>query len=521
MSSQKTVDKINAVFSLEIKYDNKPSAWIKKAEKFADDLRVTVKDDIEIFRTQGKAYWVDRFPLPNNPSNGSSEPEVVYNVIQQTTDGIWVSFNYITSAKTKLERTFRKVQATQYDQKLLFYPMIPLLLLSLGLEIFLVVKMVRREFIFFTMNVVKLSVANAALFIVLTAFLSYYIKHKSLLEANFSILAGEKMSILIDCYIDNSSFIPGLDKLRGKIKRYTMTVLCFTGFYWHDSWPDSELMGITSNQLSDGPQGLRKKIKTKDAEIIIVDKKLDILYSKLIDLEEKLKQTGIIVLEKSKMRDYPEDLAKKHHSDYDELINLRLQIHSLDTQIKELETKKGTMFKEYSQEIKKILNSKKDLEEERVKQIIDYNATIAAYQDEINNYRQSLIVRDNSNEGMKSQIVDLTETINARANISASMMASTNYTPSLIIGPNGESHGGDLHSTNKKESVFDNISFDGIVQIFALALTIGFLVYLFQQLKDLVATLDMFGFFVIAVFAVFAMWIINGVRKSVKHQGGN
>ena len=494
---------IEDIFSMAVSYDKEPSAWIRRARLVSEDLRVNVKDEVEIFQTSGKAYYIDRQTLPEIVGE---ESQVRYTLIQKTTAGFWIAFNYITNTTTNLKDVFVTAKKSRYDENIILYPFIPVFAALIGVEFFLFYKAFKHEYVFFTKTMVWVTFSWAVTLFSITLFILYRVRSWEVQTSYFSIIRSERYPLSLDCYL------PIKKKFGWEYKRYSMKVMSFTGKFWNGQMSDRDLFGISSSNSQTSRQ---KEIMELDTYISELERELDQYDEILFTHEEKLFSFGVTVGVDAEKGKYPETLEKKEFCfAFDKVVELRAIQTNLKSDLKALEVKRLSAFKIYYKEVKAILDPKlidaDSLTEKRAHELIQANATIESYRQEADGLRRAISTLETSNSGIAKQFIDQSEKVNLMANLTAASYYKKNYiSPSHNLVLEGETE-------SPKTSFLDVFAkMQGTFYFFGGLIVIIILLVSIDKIAKSVNDITISGVIFFGLFLLVVIYAFNYVNDTV------
>ena len=213
-------------FKLKVSYDREPTTLLATAEKIADDLRVKVKDTTGIlFRTGGKAWVVEQLEL--------NDQEMMSTVIQQTTSKCWVSFEVVHQKDVQLSKIFVEELRAKHDIRLMLLPTVLISVLLFIVEVLVLWKtLVKKEVIILTRHDWWIIAIGTVAIIGWFAFIFYKIRNQRLQLAYFEINA-KYTSVKVYVFYFKAKTKRGTEI----VFKYTLTVQCFRGKYFHPDNP--------------------------------------------------------------------------------------------------------------------------------------------------------------------------------------------------------------------------------------------------------------------------------------------
>ncbi len=409
--------------TVRIIQEERPSGWIPHAKLVSKDLRVKIKKNYTVNETKGKAMLVEQISL--------GEEKTLSVIVQETKDKSWVGMEFVHSSKEDVKKLFKTVPRQQIDTKLMTYPLIAMLFISISLEFWLIYKLAwKKELILITKeDWIQIILATMLLFSLMGWF--YYWVHKQDVQVSNFTTTRAPVSRSFQVYFAG--------------KRYIIECPTYGGFFWHDEMPDKTLFGYSVDELEEwakdeNGESIVRQIRLLNSQIQVVRSQSVQLFQELQDMDQELieKQLELAGL----MRDPHADPSRKKQleKEIDELKAKRAELQlGLDElkkesreEIEKAEQQIAVLGQKYVNAIEKLIGKDKALDEKKKEQILNAIATIAALEDEVAALRNTVVLLERSHAGLYEEHAHLSETFNERVFDSVARQTGTNYEISII-----------------------------------------------------------------------------------------
>ena len=508
-------------FKLKVKYDTKPKTLLPTARKISDDLRVKVKAVGMLFETHKKAWLIEQVEL--------NEQKLLSTIIQQTTTGAWVAFDVPHNKDMEIQKSFVEQTKASRDLKIMMYPMYFLMGILIVIMIMLLKKtLIDKEIIILTKQdwqvIVWIGVAVIGWF----CLLFLYIIKRKLHEAYFQSVGSEFVSErTLDFY-----FI--IKNPLGKMKsmRYSLTLQCFKGKYYHPDLP--EVIHFKEDRVDINTlEHIRHDLKLADDHLRTIREKEMELYEEISILrsEERELQQALTREETASMKeaiegfDHPESSTKTE-------ITIKLSesetiIGQKDSKLKEIQkflikeeqefsTKKEKLQKEFYEIIKDVYSlDEEELKNNKLEEIIYGHQLSEKLRSKVADKNNVIITLNETIAGIYNVLMQLEDSFDQRVAEESARRTNTHYEYQIVSDPTkdtiiyddatgGGSGGGVIHHRQRKDQ--SNVWVNAVVTLVTTLGIVGAVV--FGIIKMVEALKGIHPFLIVLIILAMALVLV-------------
>ena len=428
-------------FKLKVKYDIKPKTLLPTARKISDDLRVKVKGVGMLFETHKKAWLIEQVEL--------NEQKLLSTIIQQTTSGAWVAFDVPHNKDMEIQKSFVEQTKASRDLKIMMYPMYFLMGILMAVMIILLKKtLIDKEIIILTKQDWQVIIWIGVAIIGWFCLLFLYIIRKKLHEAYFQSLGSEFVSErTLDFYFNIKNPLGQM-----KSMRYSLTLQCFKGKYYHPDLP--EVIHFKEDRVDlDTLEHIRHELKLADDHLRTIREKEMEIYEEISILrseERELKQS-LTREETDSMKKAIENLNQPE-SQTTTKVTIKLSenekiLEQKDSQLKEIQSQLATEEQKYSKEKEKLQTqfyeiikdvyslNEKELKTNKLEEIIYGHQLSERLRSKIADKNNVIITLNETIAGIYNTLMQLEDSFDQRVAEESARRTNTHYEYQIVSDP--------------------------------------------------------------------------------------
>jgi len=430
-------------FKLKVRYETKPTTLLPTAQLVSKDLRVKVKDVGILFETHKKAWLIEQIEL--------NEEKVLSTILQQTTSGAWVAFEVIHDKDVEIQKTFVELNRASRDISIMMYPAYFLIGILAFIEILLIKKtLFEKEVIILTkhdwQNILWITIAIAGWF----ALLFYYVQRQKLHEAYFQSVGLEYVSErTLDFY-----FIAKTAFKNKKTLRYTVTLQCYRGYYYHPDLPSKTFFQEDRVDLNTLEQIKHDLKLANDAIRIIQQKELE-LNEEIETLQQEQRELQLMFLQRA---DSDEHITEKLEENKKILDEKKAALDQLKKRIaqqqKEFAERQQKLQREFYEIIKDVFSlDEKKITEEKIQEIIYSNQLAEQLRSKNADLRNIAISQSETIAGLYDTLAQMQESFNQRVAEESARRTNTRYEYQIVADPTQDvTLSGNVQQTPRRRS---------------------------------------------------------------------
>lgn len=515
-------------FKLKVKYDTKPKTLLPTARKISDDLRVKVKEVGILFETHKKAWLIEQVEL--------NEQKLLSTIIQQTTSGAWVSFDVPHDKDVEIQKVFVEQTKASRDLKIMMYPMYFLMGILLTVMIILLKKtLIDKEIIILTKQDWQVIIWIGVAIIGWFCFMFLYIIRKKIHESYFQSVGSEFVSErTLDFYFKVKNHLGQV-----KVMRYSLTLQCFKGKYYHPDLP--EVVHFKEDRIDlDTLENIRHELKLADDHLRTIKEQEMELHEEISVLrseERELKQ-ALTREETASMKQAIENLDHPESATTSE-VTVKLSenekiLEQKDEKLREIQSQLAKEEKEYSKEKEKLQKeffeivkdvyslNEKDLKNNKLEEIIYGHQLSEKLRSKIADKNNVIITLNETIAGIYNTLMQLEDSFDQRVAEESARRTNTHYEYQIVSDPNqsaviyGEGTGGVTRQGQKKDR--SSLWINSIITLITTLGIIGAVIYGIIKLVETMKGVHPFLIVLIILAMALVLVLINkALSRAMKY----